>query len=192
MPLFIVITCSMRITSREKIETFFGMPFDRVINELHWKKGISINKIAKMCGMSHTPFINLSKLTNLRLRKQSEASALNMSSLNLDSSIRDKIALKKQKTYSKKLFPQELAFKHFLDKISLKYEMQKPIGPYNVDFFIEHKNLCIEIDSRYKWGNDRIKAAKEKDSFLTKKGFKVIRLNKVWLNDIILFINLII
>lgn len=167
------------------------MPFDKVITELHWKQMWSVNRIAKECGISHTPIINLCKLTNLKLRTHSEASSESIKKVNANVLHREKRARTIRGIYSKNILPQEKEFKKYLDALGIKYEMQYPIGPYNIDFFIPNKRLCIEIDSTYKWGNGRIKAADTKDKLLKDKGFTVIRLNKVWLNDLLKLIVLI-
>lgn len=182
----------MKKNSRETIEDFFKMPFDLVITKLHWEKNLSINKISKLCNVSGPAIVRLCKLTNLRLRSHKEASSLNISKLNKSGDInRNKRALTISKTFSKKLYKQEIIFENFIKSLNLKYEIQKPIGSYNIDFFIKEKNLCIEIDSSYKWGNDRIRAAEEKDKYLKSLGYKVIRLNKVWLDDLIKFLNIL-
>lgn len=183
----------MRDTIREKIERHFGMTFDEVIIKRHFGKNESINKLAKEAGVSHTPFIRLAKLTGIRLRTHSEASSISMSNVNNnDPNFRAKRAKTLSKTYANKLHPQEIMFKRFLDKSNIKYIMQEPIGPYNMDFFLPDKKLCIEIDSSYKWGNERKKNALVRDKYIKSKGLKVLRLNKVFLPEILKIIELII
>lgn len=178
---------------RERIENHFGMSFDQLIQKLHWGENRSIHSLAKECGLSHTPFIRLAKLTNLRLRTHKEASSLNMRINNAVTffGAAEKRAIKIKNTFVNNLLPQELVFKEILLKAGKVFEMQKPIGAYNVDFFVPDKNMCIEIDSSYKWGLDRKKAAFEKDKYLIEKGYRVIRLNKAWLNDLKNIIELI-
>jgi len=184
---------AMRTNFKLKIEEAFGIPFDQVILDLHWKKNLSVNEIAKRAGISHTPVITLCRKYGLKLRNQSQASAINMKKNNPMhvNEAAEKRAKTIQKTFFKKLLPQEKQFKDFLDMLGLKYEAQFPIGPYNIDFFIPEGRFCLEIDSLYKMTRERRKAMVRRDAYLNSLGYHVIRLNKVWLPNLLDFAKII-
>ncbi len=169
------------------------MPFDKVIIDLHWNKKRSINSISKQCGVSHTAILRLCRLTSLKTRTHKEASSLNMNLKNPSHCLNARNARAKtiSKVFKIKELPQEEMFRKILTKMKIKFETQKAIGGYNIDFFLPDKNLCIEIDSTYKWGMDRKKAAAFRDKYILSKGYKTIRLNKVWMNDLLNLIEVL-
>lgn len=168
------------------IEKFFGMSFSSVVTELHLKGNRSIHSLVKESGISHTSFINLAKKLGIKLRSHKQSSSLNMK---LNNAIKSRGAANKRartirNTFSNNLWPQERLFKKILDNRNVVYEMQRPEGPYNIDFFIPSLNLCIEIDSTFKWGNSKRLAAKKKDVLLLNRGYKILRIDKRKLSDL--------
>lgn len=174
----------------KEIESFFKMPFAKIISELHMRQSRSIHSLVKESGISHTSFVNLARSLGIELRTHKQSSRLNMSLNNPTHNVaaKEKRARTLKRAYSKSLWPQEIVFKKILDKQSVRYEMQSPIGPYNIDFFLKDIRLCIEIDSTDKWGKERRAAANKKDKVLIGLGYKVLRINKRKLTDL-LFIN---
>jgi very-short-patch-repair endonuclease len=71
----------------------------------------------------------------------------------------------------------EFAIEEELIKLGIKYETQKRIGRFLVDFFIEHLSLVIECDGDY-WHSlsKTIKRDKQKDKWLKRNGYVVIRI----------------
>ena len=198
------------MTAKEKIEKYFGMNFEKILTKLHWESGLSLFELSIRCGISRDVMYKNAKRLGLKTMNRTEsaisrkrhhkhwATGLNKENSEWARRSSDRLkennpikyknaALKRAKTmsnvFSKKLWPQEIKFKAILDKHLVEYEMQKPIGPYNIDFFVSQLQLCIEIDSTSKWGKDRRIAATKKDEFLTKKGFKILRINKNNLSD---------
>lgn len=62
-----------------------------------------------------------------------------------------------------------------------KFKRQVPIGDYVVDFLCEEKKLVIEVDGGHHNEPKEIEYDNKRTEFLTKKGYKVVRL---WNNDI--------
>lgn len=203
----------VRRPALEKIEKHFNMPFPNVINDLHWKKGLSIKRLSSECGVSRDTFDKNAKRLNLKLRKHRDSIILDIPNragknhwaygkrkdnsewcrMHSDRMKKDNpcsngdILRKKQEStaiiYRNNMLPQEKAFAQILDKYSVKHEAQYVIDSYIIDFFIPSLNLCLEIDSTDKWGKERRKAAQKKDLFLSKKGYLILRINKRHLKD---------
>lgn len=131
--------------------------------------------LTKNKGKNHWAY-GLTKETNDLFLEHSKRMKLKNPTRDIET--RSKAAVTRARYFKKNLWPQEVSFKQILDKYSIKYEFQYPIGPYIIDFFILDKNTCIEIDSTSKWGTKRRNAAKVKDEYLFKLGYKMIRLNK--------------
>ncbi len=203
----------------DKIEQFFNMPFDKIISELHWKYGLSIFELSKRSGFSRDCFQKEAKKLNLKLMNRHEAAlrkydhhthwatGLNkensefgkMHSLRMKNNnpsfnpkIREKMSKTLSDNFKKKLWPQEIKFKEYLDKYcKYKYETQVPIKQYIIDFFIPDLNLCIEIDSTDKWGKDRFIAATTKDRILMYLKFRVLRINKRYLSNELYIVDIL-
>lgn len=195
------------------IEAFFKLPFNEVIDKLHWEQKLSIKKLSSLCGISRDTFQRQAKNHNLKLRNIKEATALTANKgekhwafgiKRPDCSIRMKEknpsfnnnnlikAAKRKSLYFKdNLLPQEIIFSNILDKHNVIYETQYPINRYIIDFFIPAINLCIEIDSTSKWGKTRRSNAFIKDTLLNKLGFNVLRINKLKLTDILFITNIL-
>lgn len=195
------------------------MPFDKIISELHWKDGLSIFELSKRSGFSRDCFQKEAKKLNLKLMNRHEAAlrkydhhkhwatGLNkensefgkMHSLRMKNNnpsfnpkIREKMSKTLSDNFKKKLWPQEIKFKEYLDKYcKYKYETQVPIKQYIIDFFIPDLNLCIEIDSTDKWGKDRFIAATTKDRILMDLKFRVLRINKRYLSNELYIVDIL-
>lgn len=199
----------------ERLEKYFNMPFDKIISDLHWKDGLSILELSNRSGVSRDSIYKLAKKFDLLLKTATQSAMdkyrhhdhwakgltkeksgwARMHSRRMKKKnpmYLDNIALKRSETmqdvFSKNLLPQEIEFKNILDKFLIKYEVQKSIDRYNIDFFIPSLSLCIEIDSTSKWGRVRRSAAEKKDVVLSSLGFKILRINKNKLSDLS-FIN---
>lgn len=195
----------------DKYEAALDMKFKLTISELHWKQGLSILELSKRTGVSRDWIYKTAERLNLTLKtaKQSakdkylhhthwatgltkETSAIHRrQSLRMKkkNSIKFNGAAEKrantiQNLFRNKLWPQEIKFKRILDKHKVKYELQRPIGSYNIDFFIPALSLCVEIDSTSKWGIERRNASLKKDTFLKSKGLNILRIDKRKLSDL--------
>lgn len=203
------------------IELFFGMRFERIIKELHWKKKQSLLMLSNQCGISRDCFQRHAKNMRLRVRNQKEAAidspfkkkgkdhwAFGLTKTNSswakNHSLRmmknnpcsnPSILRKKQETTAKKYrknpLKQEKMFKKILDKYTIEYLDQHVIDRYIIDFFIPKFNCCIEIDSTYKWGNERKRTALIRDEFLLQLGYKTIRINKAHLKNEIFILDIL-
>lgn len=78
------------------------------------------------------------------------------------------------------LNPLELSVAKTLNSLNIKYEPQKIIGFYLVDFYIDDLNLIIEVDGSF-WHDkpERKQRDKRRDAWLRSKGYKVIRLTEL-------------
>lgn len=68
-----------------------------------------------------------------------------------------------------------------LEKNKIDFIQENKIGRYSIDFFLPKYNLCLEVDGSY-WHRDPTKDIK-RDSFLTKKGFHVLRIGEIEINS---------
>jgi very-short-patch-repair endonuclease len=199
------------------IEAYFNMPFKDVINELHWKNGQSIKCLSDQCGISRDTFQRNAKRLKLKLRSHQKAIELDVPNrsgdkhwaygltkensewakmhsdrMKINNPCRNpEILRKKQEStaekYRNNMLPQEMSFADILNNHNVFHLPQYVIGSYIIDFYIPRLNLCIEIDSTYKWGNDRKIAAQKKDDYLIKeRSFNVLRINKDFKIDRIL------
>mgnify|MGYP001561183431 CR=1 FL=1 len=199
------------MTVKEKMESFYKMPIEKIILEIHWNGENSLESIAKKARVTRQAIKNYCDKSNIKVRSQKEAlkisytkgvnhwsygmrketskiHAAHSERMTLNNPIKNtetqnKRAITIAKTFLEKMYPQELRFRDILNKLNIEYEMQKPIGPYNIDFYIPAENLCIEIDSTNKWGVARRKAATVKDLFLSGLNYKILRINKEKLKD---------
>jgi very-short-patch-repair endonuclease len=57
------------------------------------------------------------------------------------------------------------------------FRRQKPIGPYVADFVCHERNLIIELDGGQHFESKQIQRDARRDSFLTVKGYRVLRFN---------------
>lgn len=205
-----------KLESLKLIENTFKIPFEKVINDLHINEGISILRIAKQAKVTRFIIYNLCKDFNLKTNSCAESAihkykffkhwadgtnkanskAARMASERMKSNnpsknkkYSHKRALTMEQIFVKKILPQELIFKNILDNNSVKFVMQKAIGPYNVDFLVG--KLVIEIDSTDKWGVERRMSALKKDTYLRSLGYKVLRINKRHLGDMVHTINVL-
>lgn len=194
------------------IEAYFGMPFKNVINKLHWKEKRTLRTLSNECGISRDTFQRYAKRFGLKvmshreaafnkkggkgdshwawgLRKENSAWAKASSDRMTDRNpcSQKDILTKKQastaETYRKNPLPQEKKFAKILNANRVEYKDQYLIGTYIIDFFIPSLKLCIEIDSTFKWGKDRQNSASKKDAYLSKFGFKILRINKAYLTN---------
>lgn len=71
----------------------------------------------------------------------------------------------------------ELAIEELLKSLNITFESQKPIGKFIVDIYIPAKKLVIECDGDY-WHSlpSAIKRDKAKDRYLSRLGYKIIRI----------------
>jgi len=203
----------------EKIEKFFNMSFEKIISDLHWKDGLSIFELSSRCGFSRDCFQKEAKRLNLKLMNRHESAlrkyehhkhwaigltkensrfgkmhSLRMKKNNpsFNEETRNKMSKSLANKFKENLLPQEILFKDILDRhCNLKYEIQYPIKQYIIDFFIPSLNLCIEIDSTDKWGNDRKEKAIEKDNNLKYLGFNILRINKRHLENELYIVDIL-
>ncbi|THD82721.1 MAG: DUF559 domain-containing protein [Phenylobacterium sp.] len=56
------------------------------------------------------------------------------------------------------------------------FRRQHPIGPYVLDFFCAHAQLCVEIDGGSHGFSGRSEADRRRDIFLLDQGIRTIRL----------------
>lgn len=197
----------MSLSVKERVEIFFKLPFEEVIQRLHLKDKVSLNALSKKCGVSRQSITSVAKKSGLRVRTvkeatsltknkgknhfrygrtketcadlklQSENMKLNNPMKNRDSS--KKRAISMQKVLKKRALPQEVSFSKILKTLNIKFVEQKPVDRYNLDFFIPEKNLVIEIDSTSKIGGDKRKSHRVRDFILLNEyGLSTIRIDK--------------
>ena len=209
----------MKLSAIERIEYFFKMKFKDVISDLHWKEKRSIKSLSDECKVSRDSFQKLAKKHNLDLRSIQEATKLTKNKgkdhwafgLRKDNSdwakshsdrmkknnpmknfsTREKRAVNCVEHLRKMDLPQEKLFAKILKSLNVSFEAQKPVGPYNCDFFLSDIGLCIEIDSSNKWGVDKKKKALKRDEYMLSKGVTTLRINKNKLGDKKLIINIL-
>lgn len=200
----------------DKIESYFGMELKTILEELHWKQQRSIKSLSDECKVSRDTFQKQAARLNLPLRNIVDATRLTknkgknhwayglrketsawakahsdrMKTNNpaKDIKVREKMSKSLSKTFLDKLLPQEIKFAEILKKHDIPFVMQVAFGSYILDFLIRDIDLCIEIDSTSKWGEEKHIAAKKRDDVLMSKGIKTLRINKNKLDDE-LFIN---
>ena len=63
----------------------------------------------------------------------------------------------------------------FLRSYPIRFQRQKTIGNYIVDFYCHSANLVIELDGSQHYFDEGITNDKERDEFLTKQGLRVLR-----------------
>jgi len=202
----------MKKSKQREIEEFYKMPFEDIIKVFHIEKQISLKLMADECGISRQVIKNIAirlkiktrslqdaaklnpnkgtkhfafgqrKETNERLRRISEN--MKIKNPSFSNNVRKKIAISMSKTFIKKPWPQETRFRIILLKHKVKFEMQKPVDRFVLDFYIKSLNLAVEIDSRSNWGAERSQKAKTRDEILLKEfGIKTLRINKNKLSD---------
>lgn len=198
---------------KDKLEKLYNMDFAKVIMEVHIKNRKSISQISKECKVSRKAIAQLCKKFGLTQMNQRDAAIakykngyinpltgvenpLQRKRMTENNPIKNKDAANKravsmQKALSKISLPQEVVFGEILNEYKIKYEYQKPIGPYNIDFFIAENCLCIEIDSDHKWGKYKKMKAKERDTFLNDQGLNVLRINKLLLQNKSIIIDIL-
>jgi very-short-patch-repair endonuclease len=77
----------------------------------------------------------------------------------------------------------EIAIEKELIKIGMSFEIQKKIGRYNVDFYLQHLDLVIECDGDYWHSLPRsVERDRRKDKWLKAKGYNIIRLSESDIN----------
>lgn len=90
-------------------------------------------------------------------------------------------SMKNEPTFHEKLFKSK--FK----SSGLYYETQVVIGFYIADFVLPDKMVIIELDGKQHKEKDAIRHDKYRDEFLTKLGFKVIRIDNTLAEDFDIF-----
>jgi very-short-patch-repair endonuclease len=63
------------------------------------------------------------------------------------------------------------------------FRRQAPIGPYIVDFFCPAKRLIIELDGGHHTEDEAIKRDRERQLWLEREGYRVIRFWNSEIND---------
>jgi len=78
----------------------------------------------------------------------------------------------------------EIEVASMLDDIGVVYREQEPIGKFLCDFFLPNNNLVIEADGIY-WHNLPSSSTKDKrkNTYLTNKGYKLLRLPEELINN---------
>jgi very-short-patch-repair endonuclease len=61
----------------------------------------------------------------------------------------------------------------------LAFRRQTPIGPYIVDFVSHQAHLIVEIDGGQHFHAEELERDKRRDSFLRKKGYRVLRFSNL-------------
>jgi len=202
----------MKDTVKNRVEKYFNMPFEKVISELHFKNGKSLNALSLECGESRQVISSITHRMGIKTRSHKDAVALTKNKgenhwnfgrdkntcefskahserMTNKNAIRVKGAAEKRavtisKTFVKKLLPQEKVFRDILLSVGVSFEMQRPVGKFNLDFFIPDLNLAIEIDSTDKWGVERRSFAEKRDAILLREfNIKTLRINKRFLSD---------
>jgi len=198
-----------------KIEIFFNMHFNEVISKLHWDEGRSLLSLSNDCKVSRDVFQKECKKRNIPLRNRKQASknkyengfehwangknkfnsdifrahSKRMTDKNPSRNIasRKKMSKTLSKLFKNNPLPQEEAVIEVLNSLDVEYIFQHPVGSYILDFFFPVKGLCLEIDSTYKWDKAKRVNAIKRDIFLLEShNIKTIRVNKVFVNELLI------
>ena len=70
----------------------------------------------------------------------------------------------------------------FLRSLPVRFYRQKVIGPYIVDFYCARAHLVIEIDGAQHFEEEGRAKDRERDSFLSELGLRVLRYSNVEIN----------
>ena len=88
------------------------------------------------------------------------------------------------KNLRKNATPQERHLWYdFLSKYEIRFQRQKAIGDYIVDFYCHKAKLVIEIDGSQHYSVDEMKKDELRTKFLESLGLKVIRFNNQEINE---------
>jgi len=68
----------------------------------------------------------------------------------------------------------EIIFCNILYKNNIKFEFQKKIGPYKVDYLFDN-NIILECDGPHHTHPVQVQHDKMRDSYIEKKGYKILR-----------------
>lgn len=198
---------------KQKLEHHYKISLELIYLEIHIKNKISLNQISKdtkiirqsiaHCFRVHG-FIprNIKEATSLTKNfgsnhyafgKTNEAHSKRMIDNNpmLKKENRIKANVGLAKNFNAKMLPQEIKFKEILDSQKVEFITQYLIDVYIIDFYIPKINLCIEIDSKLKWGKEKIIRAEKKDTALRSLGFKVLRICKSKLDSLDFVLNIL-
>ncbi len=67
----------------------------------------------------------------------------------------------------------------FLNRLSVRFNRQKVIGPYIVDFYCASAKLVVELDGSQHYEVAGIAADAQRDAFLAEQGLQVLRYTNV-------------
>ena len=93
--------------------------------------------------------------------------------------------------YNKKLIPRAKELRHsatrqenhlwydFLSTYPIRFQRQKTIGNYIVDFYCHKAGLVIEIDGSQHYTDDGVAYDNERTAFLNSNGLRVIRFSNL-------------
>ena len=70
----------------------------------------------------------------------------------------------------------------FLKSLPVTVNRQKVIGPYIVDFYCASAKLVIEVDGSQHYEEAGVKADKQRDTDLERRGFRVLRYSNYDIN----------
>ena len=88
------------------------------------------------------------------------------------------------KNLRKNATPQERhLWYEFLSKYEIRFQRQKAIGNYIVDFYCHKAKLVIEIDGSQHYSVDEMTKDELRTKFLESLGLKVIRFNNLEINE---------
>ena len=67
----------------------------------------------------------------------------------------------------------------FLNRLPVRFNRQKVIGPYIVDFYCASAKLVVELDGSQHYEEAGIAADERRDTFLAEQGLRVLRYTNV-------------
>ena len=67
----------------------------------------------------------------------------------------------------------------FLNRLPVRFNRQKVIGPYIVDFYCASAKLVVELDGSQHYEDAGIAADAQRDAFLAEQGLQVLRYTNV-------------
>ena len=67
----------------------------------------------------------------------------------------------------------------FLNRLPARFNRQKVIGPYIVDFYCASSKLVVELDGSQHYEDAGIAADAQRDAFLAEQGLQVLRYTNV-------------
>lgn len=201
----------MKSKTKDRIEADFNKSFPELINEKVWAEGKSLVAIAKELNTTRQTITNICSRLGIKLRSHKDTmnivagrgekhwaygmrketssfAKMHSDRMKTNNPMKSKEVRKLRARTTSDILKgrdlwQERDFRDLIESTDEAFIEQHPIGPYNIDFFVPRLKLCIEIDSSWKWSYLKRVKAFERDAYLKKLGYWTVRINKKWLSN---------